>query len=479
MSDLSYLHPQSVFHFFEEISAVPRASGNRGPISDYCMNFAKERGLACYRDDACNVMIKKPASKGFENAPTVILQGHLDMVAEKTANSTMDFNTQGLTLQVDGDWLSAKDTTLGADNGIAVAMALAILDDTTLQHPPLEVLLTTDEEVGMLGAADLDASFLQGKILLNLDSEEEGAFTAGCAGGIRADCRLPVEKTSCNLPAVTITVQGLEGGHSGVEIHRYGGNAMILLGRILYALGDNIRLVSMVGGGKDNVIPREASAVVAVEENDVSSVLSLVEEMGKILQNEYKTTDPALTVSAEKTGTVTSAQSKESTKKCVTFLTLAPNGVVCMDPHFKGLVQTSLNLGVLNCDEEFHAAFATRSSVSTQKEMLVQRLTALTETLGGTISFTGNYPAWEYQNDSRLRETACCLYESMFGKTPDVNVVHGGLECGILSEKIPDLDALSYGPDIPDIHTTMERMSISSVQRVWDFTLKLLEELAK
>ncbi|MBP3313405.1 MAG: aminoacyl-histidine dipeptidase [Oscillospiraceae bacterium] len=479
MSDISNLNPQSVFHFFEEISAVPRASGNRTPISEYCMNFAKERNLACYRDSAYNVMIKKPASKGYENAPTVILQGHLDMVAEKTADSTMDFDRDGITLQVDGDWISAKDTTLGADNGIAVAMALAILDDDTLKHPPLEVLLTTDEEVGMLGAADLDASFLQGKLLLNLDSEEEGVFTAGCAGGIRADCRLPVEKMPCNLPAITITVQGLEGGHSGVEIHRYGGNAMILLGRILYALGDKIRLVSLQGGGKDNVIPREASAVVAVEEQEVSSVLTIVDEMGKTLQNEYKTTDPALMVSAEKSGMATTAQTDESTKKCVAFLTLAPNGVICMDPHFKGLVQTSLNLGVLHCEDEFHAAFATRSSLRTQKEMLVNRLTTLTQTLGGTISFTGNYPAWEYQKDSHLRETACKLYETMFGKTPDVNVVHGGLECGILSEKIPGLDALSYGPDIPDIHTTMEKMSISSVKRVWDFTVKLLEELAK
>lgn len=476
MKVLEGLQPAAVFRYFEEICAIPHASGNRRPLSDYCVNFAKARGYKFWQDAAYNVIIKKPASSGYEDAKPVIIQGHLDMVAEKTADCPIDFEKDGLKLQIDGDWVTAENTTLGADNGIAIAMGLAILDDTTLEHPPLEMLFTTDEEVGMLGAADLDASPLEGRWLLNLDSEAEGEFTVGCAGGVRANCEVPMKMETFRGTEVNIEISGLAGGHSGCMIHLGRGNACILLGRVLNALNvKDYRIVSLCGGGKDNVIANHAAAKIAVADENMDSVLNSISLMTQVLKKEYAATDENLTVTTAAAGVTDKALSKTATEACVSFLTLAPNGVYAMNSDMPDLVQTSLNLGILNCSESnFSASFSVRSMLKTQKEMLTQKLEALTGLLGGSVNYSGEYPAWEYRRESELRDMMVEAYRDMFGKEPKIIAIHGGLECGVLSEKLPGLDVVSYGPDIPAIHSVEEKMSISSVKRVWEFTLEVL-----
>lgn len=475
MHILKNLEPAAVFHWFEVISAIPRASGNRKPISDFCVNFAKERGLETWQDAAYNVIIKKPASCGYENAPAVILQGHLDMVTEKTADCDIDFAKDGIRLMVDDDWVTADGTTLGADNGIAVAMALAILDADNLKHPPIEVLFTTDEEVGMLGATDLDASPLTGKILLNLDSEEEGIFTVGCAGGARVDCTLPIERAPFTGTVLTISVSGCEGGHSGVMIHKGSANACILLGRLLHSVASfGIRVVSLSGGGKDNVIPSKAEAEIAIEAQTAFAVQETLGKMINTLAAEYAVTDPDFKVEITSREAIVEALDEASTTRCINFLTLAPNGVQAMSSDIEGLVQTSLNLGILQCQDTFEAAFSLRSSLTSQKTMLKEKLNTLTACLGGSTEAWGDYPAWEYRRVSPLRDLMVQVYREQYGQKPVVNAIHAGLECGIFTEKISDLDVVSYGPDIPDIHSVRERVSIASVQRVWDFTLEVL-----
>lgn len=477
MQVLSGLQPEAVFRYFEEISSIPRSSGNRKPISDYCVAFAKQRGLACWQDDACNVIIKKPASPGYEDAAPVVFQGHLDMVAEKLPGSKFNFETDGLHLQVCGDWISADGTTLGGDNGIAVAFGLALLDDPTLCHPSLEVLLTTDEEIGMLGAVGLDASPLEGRILLNMDSEAEGVFTVSCAGGASASCRLPVSELPCGQPSLTITVGGLAGGHSGIEIGEGRGNANVLLGRVLDAVMGEVplRLVTLDGGGKDNAIASFAQAVVALPSDCREKAAAAVASAAALLKNEYAAADPGLTVSVSEGETAPCAMSAEDTVRCIRFLLLAPNGVQEMSRDIPGLVQTSLNLGILKAGAgEMRTVHSVRSSIGSQKTMLLRRLEELTRMLGGTMDVAGDYPAWEYRKESPLRDLMVQVYREQQGKEPVVEAIHAGLECGILCGKLPGLDCVSYGPDLMEIHTPRERMSISSVQRLWEFTIEVL-----
>lgn len=478
MGILSGLQPASVFHYFEEICAIPHGSGNRRPISDYCMEFARERGLFCRQDAACNVIIKKPASPGCENLPPVIFQGHLDMVAEKKPEISFDFETESLRLCVDGDWISADGTTLGSDNGIAVAFGLALLDDHSLRHPPLEVLFTTDEEIGMLGAVDLDAAPLEGRTLLNMDSEMEGVFTVSCAGGVSVRCRLPLEEQPCCDPSLTITVSGLTGGHSGIEINEGRANANVLLGRILDSVYKKapFRLVSLTGGGKDNAIAACAQAVIALPEPEPG--MQAVCEAETFLKNEYASVEPGLTVSASSGEKVMRAATYEDTLRCLRFLLLAPNGVQEMSRAIDGLVQTSLNMGILKAGAgEFRTVHSVRSSIGSQKTMLLRRLEELTALLGGKMEVSGDYPAWEYRRNSPLRELMVQVYRKQYGKEPVVEAIHAGLECGILCGKLPGLDCVSYGPDLKEIHTPRERMSISSVRRVWEYTLEVLSQM--
>lgn len=476
MPVLDHLEPKNVFRFFEALCAIPHGSRNTGSVSDWCVEFARARGLEVHQDSANNVIIIQEAAPGYESAAPIILQGHLDMVCEKASGCTKDMEREGLDLAVDGDFVYAEGTTLGGDDGIAVAMALAILDDPAIPHPRLEVVLTTDEEIGMLGAAALDVAPLQGRQLLNLDSEEEGVFTVSCAGGSLTTCRLPVTREPFNGDALRIQISGLTGGHSGAEIHKGRANADILLGRILRAIAERteLRLVSASGGLKDNAIPTAAEAVVIT--TDIAAASTVVEKIARHIQAEYRVTDPALAVTVERTAVGETPMDRDSTRRALCLLACVPNGVQEMSHDIHGLVQTSLNLGILETGgEALTAAFCVRSSVASQKEMLHDRLRCLTEQLGGTLDIAGDYPAWEYRRDSVLRERMVEVFREQYGREPKVEAIHAGVECGLLCGKLPGLDCVSIGPDLMEIHTPRERMSISSVQRVWAFVLEVLK----
>lgn len=476
MSVLDQLEPNKVFRYFEQLCAIPHGSRNTKAVSDWCVAFARERGLEHYQDDFHNVIIIREATPGYEAAEPVILQGHLDMVCEKEPGCPKDMEREGLDLAVEGGFVIARGTTLGGDDGIAVAMALAILDDASIPHPRLEVVLTTEEEIGMLGAAALDVSPLRGRHLLNLDSEAEGVFTVGCAGGSLTKCTLPVKREPFAGEALRLTVSGLTGGHSGAEIHQGRANAALLLGRLLRAMAAaaELRLVSASGGAKDNAIPVAAEAVVTAA--DGASARAAFTAMAEQLKKEYRVTDPALEVAVTDTDAAELPMDGDSTRRALCFLTCAPNGVQEMSREIPGLVQTSLNLGILDTGSgELSAAFCVRSSIASQKEMLHDRLRCLTEALGGTVDISGDYPAWEFRPDSALRERMTEVFREQYGHEPKIEAIHAGVECGLLCGKLPDLDCVSIGPDLEEIHTPRERMSIASVQRVWAFVLEVLK----
>lgn len=479
MNVLQNIKPQRVFAIFEEISTIPRGSGNTDRIAEWCVNFADQNGLRCVRDSANNVVIYKDATVGYEKAPTVILQGHLDMVCAKTPDCDIDMENEGVRVAVDGDWVHALGTSLGGDNGIAVAMALSILTDDSLPHPALEVVLTTDEETGLNGAFALDASLLKGSRMLNLDSEEEGVFTVSCAGGVRAESRFDTMRQPCTGVACTVTIGGLLGGHSGVEIHKGRANAIQLLGRVLYRLQQEVEysLLSLSGGVVDNAIPLTAVADLLIPKDAVARVDKIIAELGTTFKAEYATPDGGVTVTVQFGDDQTAdGLENESAERVVAFLLSAPTGVQVMSPDIPDLVQTSLNLGVLSCDDTaVSAVFSLRSSIGTQKTMLCDRLTALTKAFGGTIAFSADYPGWAYRKESPLRETALEAYCTLFGKEPQVVAIHAGLECGVFSDKLPQLDCISFGPNMQDIHTVNERLSISSVERTYELVLEILK----
>lgn len=481
MNKLAGLQPRNVFQYFEDLCAIPHGSGNMKAISDYCMAFAREHGLKAIQDDAWNVILTKEASPGMEAAPTVILQGHLDMVCEKETDCTLDFRTDGLDLEVEGDFVYAKGTTLGGDDGIAIAIMLAILADKSLVHPRLECVFTTDEEIGLLGAQALNGASLQGRRLINLDSEEEGIFTVSCAGGLRSDCRLPLEYQEVRGQRYTVYIEGLQGGHSGAEIHKEHGNSNVLMGRLLCALDEQVefRLASLQGGLMDNAIPRKTKAELYVKEEDILGLESFLQEWDAVLKNEFRISDPGVTVSYAKEGIQTGqTMTPKSSAMLLYLLHMVPNGVIRTSVEIPGLVQTSLNLGILKTDEkEAHICFCVRSSVETEKQELGRRLRHCVEFLGGDCEESGDYPGWEYREHSVLRDTMVGVYERMYQKKPEIQAIHAGLECGILSGKLNGLDCVSIGPNLSDIHTPKERLSISSVQRIYHFLLEVLKEL--
>lgn len=477
MAVLEHLEPKSVFHFFEELCAIPHGSYNTKLVSDWLVAFAKERGLEHYQDELNNVIIIKEASAGYENADPVILQGHMDMVCEQAPDCTKDMATEGLDLAVDGDTVLAKGTTLGGDDGIAVAMMLAVLDDDAMCHPRVECVFTVDEEVGMEGAVGIDVTPLKGRRLLNIDSEDEGVFTVSCAGGNLTTCTVPVERTAFDGTVLTVTVDGLMGGHSGVEIHKGRANANMVLGRVLCAMTrrTELRVIFVNGGLKDNAIPVSSVAVVSVA--DESAARSLCEEMAAALQNEYCVTDPGIRVTVTAGGEGV-PMDKTSTDKVITMLTCYPNGIQAMSADIEGLVQTSLNLGILVTKENaVEASFCVRSSVESQKEMLVDRLTWLTEQLGGTVSVSGDYPGWQYRQESPLRDLLTQVFTEQYGHAPVVEAIHAGVECGLFCGKIPGLDCVSVGPDLSEIHTFRERLHIASTQRVWAMVVETLRRM--
>ena len=478
MSVLSGLEPQSVFSFFEQLCEIPHGSHNTRAVSDYLAGFARARGLRFRQDESNNVIIWKDASPGYESAPCVMLQGHMDMVCEKAPGCEKDMEREGLELFVEGDEIGARGTTLGGDDGIAVAMALAVLDDDSLPHGPLECLFTVDEEVGMLGARALDVSDLKARCMINIDSEEEGVLTVSCAGSTRAVCSLPIAREPFPGAILRLSLGGLFGGHSGEEIHQGRGNANILLGRALdtIARATALRLIRAEGGSKDNAIPREALALIAVA--DPVAAQAALEGLLPALQNEFRVTDPGITLSLREAEADLLPLTEESSRRALCFLFCAPNGVQVMSPEVPGLVQTSLNLGQVRTEEErIIARFMVRSGINSQREETTARLTSLTETLGGSIGIDAAYSAWEYRADSPLRDTMAEAFRAVYGKEPKISALHAGLECGILSGKMPWLDCISLGPDLIDIHTPMERMRIASTGRTWALLLETLRRL--
>lgn len=480
MGVLSNLEPQNVFHFFEEITKIPHGSGNVRQISDYLVKFARDRGLYCIQDELKNIIIIKEAVPGYEDEPTVILQGHMDMVAVKKPDCDIDMAKEGLRIAVRGDEIYAQGTSLGGDDGIAVAYALALLDSDTIKHPRLEVIVTVDEEVGMDGARGIDLSMLTGNRMVNLDSEDEGIFLTSCAGGARVKGKLPLSEAQRQGVAVEVTVGGLLGGHSGGEIHKERGNSNCLMGRLLYRLAEtfDIGISGLQGGLADNAIPRETKAVLVVEERDKEAILDMVKTVEGEIRAELSSKDPgAFLAAGEGRPGSWLCTTAEDTAKAAAWLIALPNGVQAMSADMHGLVETSLNLGILSYEDGcLLADFSVRSSVESAKRSLIDRLCAVIGLAGGSFLVSGDYPGWKYRKDSPLREKMTALYEKMYGKAPKVEAIHAGLECGILGSKIADLDCVSMGPDMKDIHTTEETLSISSTGRVWEFLVRLLEE---
>ena len=480
MRVLEQLEPKAVFSYFEDLCGIPHGSGNTRAVSDYCVSFAQAHGLEYRQDEMGNVIIIKPATPGYENAPAVMLQGHLDMVCEKDAALTeLDMATTPLQLEVDGDLISAKGTTLGGDDGIAVAYALAVLAAEGLSHPRIEAVFTVDEEIGMLGAAAIDLTGLKSKFLINLDSEEEGIFLTSCAGGVTASAVLPVSRESVEGTAVELSVDGLQGGHSGVEIDKGRGNANMLMGRFLNRLSKRtaFRLLRLSGGMKDNAIPLSCQAVIVTE--DAAAVSEAAAEYDTLLKHEYRTSDPGATVRASLLNQGKSqALTEESTRRAVCLLTNVPNGIQAMSMDIPGLVETSLNLGILRLEEDsLQLSFAVRSSVSSAKDAVVERLESITTAMGGSLTLAGDYPAWEYKKDSRLREILVETFRDQYGRDPEIQAIHAGVECGMLSGKIQGLDCISLGPDMTGVHTCHETLSISSVVRTWELLIEALRRL--
>jgi len=477
---LAHLSPASVFRFFEMICAVPHGSGNTKAISDLCCAFARERGLAYSQDSANNVVITAPATPGYEDAPTVIIQGHLDMVCAKAPDCDKDMRTEGLDLFTQGDFLGARGTSLGGDDGIAVAMMLALLDDPTLPRPRLEAVFTADEEIGMLGATALDTSALQGRTMLNIDSEAEGVFTVSCAGGALATLRWSAEFEELPSQMLHLHMNGLHGGHSGTEIDKGRANANILMGRLLRALSGvcSLRLCALQGGTADNAIACDCRAAVAIDPDDMDAAMQTVQIQSDIFRKEFSQTEESLSVSASFDGEAPCrALTLDASQRIIRALTLVPNGIQSMSRVIPGLPETSLNLGVLSLNNDGALMrFCVRSSVDSRKEKQLDRLRCVAEVTGAACEISGVYPAWEYLEHSPLRERMTAVYRAQYGCEPKIDAIHAGLECGILAEKLPGLDCVSFGPDIPDIHTERERLGISSVQRTWALLLEVLRQ---
>lgn len=479
MSVLENLQPQKVFHYFEEICNIPHGSRNTKQISDYLVQFAKDRNLTCYQDELNNVIIKKDATAGYEASEPIIIQGHMDMVCEKENDCDIDFEKDGIHLMIDGDFVTADGTTLGGDDGIAVAYALAILDSDDIPHPALEVVITVDEEIGMLGAFDMDLSMLKGHKMLNIDSDVEGHFLTSCAGGMSLIADIPVKRTTQVGLAAEIVLTGLVGGHSGSEIDKEHGNADILMGRVFSALADvtPFGVITMAGGLKDNAIPRECKAAILLPEESLATACDALKALETALKNEYIKSDAGIQILVQPMG-IQKADILDyaSVNRVLCYLRMVPNGILHMSQVMPELVETSLNLGILELtDEALHTVTSIRSSVSSRKEDVKNRVAMVVELLGGEITIEGDYPAWEYKDKSDVRTEIAAVYKDLFDKEPVFEAIHAGLECGIFSEKIKDLDCVSFGPNNYDIHTPKERLSISSTERMWRLILEFLK----
>lgn len=473
----SELEPRKVFYWFEKISEIPRCSGDEKRVSDFLVEFAKERNLEVKQDSESNVIMKKPGTKGFENSVPVIIQGHMDMVCVKTGDSNHDFTCDPIELIVDGDIVRGNNTTLGADNGIAVAFGLAILDSEEIPHPPLELLVTTNEETGMDGAAIVKGEDFDGKMLLNIDSEEEGIFLVSCAGGVNQTVTFALEKEANTEKAAKITVSGLKGGHSGMEIIKQRGNAIKILTRLLYKLREEIgiRICSFTGGSKHNVIPGNAQSVVTLR--DYNKAVEIVNRLTSELKEEYRVEEPGLKIEISETN-ANEKIVRNISNDILDFLMMAPNGVQSMSKDIENLVQTSLNIGVVEeTEDELKVILALRSSSASSLEELSGVVRTVAHRTCAEIVPSNGYPAWQYEAESKIRDLSLEVYEEVFNKKPEVSAIHAGLECGILKKAMPDVEMISFGPNITGAHTVKESVSISSVQNIWKFLIELLKRL--
>ena len=501
---LEKLDYKNVLYYFTQISNVPRGSGHNDKISDFLVEFAKEQGLFFVQDTAKNIVIYKPATTGYEEHTPVIIQGHMDMVCVADEGVQHDFQNEGLELFVDKDWICARGTTLGGDDGIAVAYGMALLADHTISHPALEVVITTDEETGMYGAKALDPSLLHGRYLINVDSEDEGIVLAGCAGGVKVTGTLPFRMTENSGTLIELELKGLLGGHSGAEINKYRVNAVYEMARILFDLKkqEKYLLADLNGGEKDNAIPNTASAKILVPDQSVEKIKEAVFEIFEIHKKELSGREPGikLEICEKKVDSVFAADDFWM-ERLLFVLLQAPDGVQKMSSDIDGLVESSLNLGIfkikkdpdrsadhLFCSKEekpdskqesycaeFH--FSVRSSISSYKHFLCDKLKFLFQFFCGEYKEDGEYPAWEYRKDSPLRKEFIQVFEKVYGRKPQIQAIHAGLECGLISEKIPEMDIVSIGPDMKDIHTAKERLCISSSIRVYKFLEELLQSM--
>lgn len=473
---LEKLKPIEVFKWFEQIDMIPRESGNEKQISDFLVNFAKERSLEVYQDKALNVIIKKSGTKGYENVPAVIIQGHMDMVCEKTKDSKHDFKHDPIKFIVEGDTLRADHTTLGGDDGIAVAYGLALLDAKDIPHPPLEILVTTSEETGMNGASTVTAEHLSGHTLINIDAEEEGIFLVSCAGGLNTMTEFNIKTEALKGKCIKITVSGLKGGHSGIEINKQRANAIKILGRVLYAVKKECNIVHINGGSKHNAIAKNAEAVIASE--NIENIKKIIESFSKDLKEEYRVEDPDMKIEIENISDLKEMFKKELTDEIIDFLFAVPDGVQYMSRDIEGLVQTSLNNGVLTeKDGKVTFTISIRSSVRSSLYEITSKIEDIGKRTNANVKRISEYPAWEYDHNSKVREIAIKTYKMLTGKEPKINAIHAGLECGLLKKVLPNADMISFGPNLYDVHTPEEHLSISSVERTWEFLKKLLENI--
>ena len=468
--------PASVFRYFEEISQIPRGSFNEAGIASYLEQFAKERGLECYRDEMHNVLIKASASRGREGEAPVLLQGHTDMVCEKNNDTVHDFTKDALKLFVEDGWLGAKGTTLGGDDGIAVAMMMAILDGQT-PHPAVECLFTVEEEVGLLGAESFDYSLVSASRMLNMDSEDEACVTAGCAGGLRTDLAIPVTCTDAKGTAVQIKIGGLAGGHSGADVHRGRANANKLLGRMLQALSKefDFNLCTISGGSKDNAIPRESAAVICGEE--LSGLSDRALALGKQMFAEMCAEDASFAVQVNVVDAPASCLGKDSTARVICAIATVGNGVLAMSNNIAGLVEYSRNLGILRTEQDsVHLTISSRSAIESQLDASIDELDALATLCGGSTRHHSRYPGWSYAKESPIRDEYLAAYAALFGKTPEVSVIHAGLECGIIRSRLPEMDMISVGPNMRNIHSPDERLDLASCARFWQVISYILSK---
>ncbi|MCQ2528009.1 MAG: aminoacyl-histidine dipeptidase [Saccharofermentans sp.] len=488
MGVLSDLQPALVWKYFEQICAIPHGSGNEQAISNYIVDFARTKGLKYVQDKVNNVIIWAPGTGDKQEHAPVILQGHMDMVAQKLPDCDINMETDGLRLKLGEDIVYAEGTTLGGDDGVAVAYMMAILDDVasgnpSIIHPPLECVFTVDEECGMTGASSLDMTLLKGRTMVNLDSEDEGYLLVSCAGGVGTLVTVPFERVESDyvagLKSAKVVISGLTGGHSGCEIHRGRANADVLMGRVLEELVDidyKALLYSVNGGDKDNVIPSRSEAVIATE--NLKEFTETVSDLRVAFAQEFKDTDPGLKMEVIPCDVDVNPMDYESRDKIIAALNTIPNGVQKMSPDIEDLPETSLNLGVMVTDDtEVRLTYLVRSNVDASKDELKARIEAIAGEIGAGFSFSGDYPGWAYRKDSALRDIMFQTFVDMYGREPVVQAIHAGVECGMFAQAIDDFDAVSIGPDMMDIHTPGERLYVESTKRVWEYLLEVLARL--